>query len=527
MFLRGKAAWGVAILALTMCGRMSAEDFSDRLTLVCEAYGKNLVAIRDEEGKILWKQKVRGGQHDVHLLDNGNVLLQDGWVRIVEMTLDKKIVWKYDAAKMNGNAGKRVEVHAFLRLDNGLTMIAESGPRRIIEVDAAGAIQRSIPLTVEKPHHHRDTRLVRLRKNGHYLVCHEADGKVREYDGTGKVVWEYNVRNKVYGAIGLKNGNTLIATGGGSSVIEVTKGGETVWEISRQVPGTNIGMRWMTTLRERKNGNLIIGNCHAGPKNPQMFEITRDKKVVWRFHDFKNFGNGVAAGEVLTPAQAKLVREKLASIPESVRISDKTIDFSQPLAARRGSENGFHPLYNGRNLDGWETQGNWLVKPDGVLAIKPRAGERGWRRFDAYLWADKRYGDFALDLEFKIPKGGNSGVFVRVKDKKNPVNTGIEVQINDVHGKKKVGPHDCGGIIGTVGPSKNMAKPAGEWNRMIVTCRGTRLQVQLNGEQVVDVNLKTTSRRDRPLTGFIGLQDHGLNLFFRNIRIKELTGGKE
>ncbi len=184
-------------------------------------------------------------------------------------------------------------------------------------------------------------------------------------------------------------------------------------------------------------------------------------------------------------------------------------------------EKGFVPILGGKDLEGWTTKGNWFVK-EGVLHIQPRPGEKGWKRFDAYLWSEKPYGDFILDLEFKIPKGGNSGVFVRVKDRADPVDTGIEVQINDVYGKKKVGPHDCGGVIGTVGPSKNMAKPAGQWNRMIVTCRGPRLTVNLNGEQVVDVNLSETSRKDRPMKGYIGLQDHGLPLAFRNIRIKTL-----
>ena len=189
-------------------------------------------------------------------------------------------------------------------------------------------------------------------------------------------------------------------------------------------------------------------------------------------------------------------------------------------------DDGFVPLFNGKDLTGWVTTGNWLIEEGGVLAIKPRPGERGYSRFGAYLWADKQYGDFALDLEFKIPKGGNSGVFVRVKDKNHPVRTGIEVQISDCHGKKRVGAHDCGGIIGTIGPTKNMAKPAGQWNRMIVTCQGKRLQVQFNGEQVVDVQLDKTSRRDRPLVGYVGLQDHGKNLWFRNIRLKVLDEPK-
>jgi len=310
-----------------MTSLQAEEDFSKRLTLLCESYGKNHVAIADNDGNILWKLKIRGGQHDVHMLENGNILFQDDWKRIGEITLDKKIVWHYDSGKMNGNKG-RVEVHAFQRLEDGVTMIAESGPKRIIEVDQEGKILKNIPLTVEKPHVHRDTRLVRRMPNGNYLVCHEADGKVREYDDTGKVVWEYNVKNKVYGAIGLKNGNYLIASGGGNSVIEVNKAGETVWEIKGNVPDTEIGLKWTTTLVERENGNLIIGNCHAGPKNPQMFEITKDKKVVWQFNDFKTFGNGVAAGVVLSDKQAEMVRAKLKDIPKEIAVSNTQVDWN-------------------------------------------------------------------------------------------------------------------------------------------------------------------------------------------------------
>jgi hypothetical protein len=174
------------------------------------------------------------------------------------------------------------------------------------------------------------------------------------------------------------------------------------------------------------------------------------------------------------------------------------------------------------DLSKWETNGNWIQEEDNVLVIKPRPGEEGWRRFDDYLWSKKQYGDFALELEYKIPEDGNSGVFVRVREKDDPVETGIEVQINDVHGKEELTAHDCGGVIGTVGPSKNMAKPADEWNKMRITVMGTQLKVNLNGEQVVNVNLQNTSRSDRPMKGYIGLQDHGLPLQFRNVSIMEL-----
>src|SRR5204862_2956385 len=129
----------------------------------------------------------------------------------------------------------------------GLTMISESGNRRIIEVDRDGKIVKEIPLVVEHPSSHSDTRLVRKLENGHYLVAHEADGAVREYDDTGKVVWSYKLDlagrpasgghgpeghgTSVYSAYRLPSGNTLIGCGNGNRVIEVNPEGKVVWSI--------------------------------------------------------------------------------------------------------------------------------------------------------------------------------------------------------------------------------------------------------------------------------------------------------
>ena len=188
-------------------------------------------------------------------------------------------------------------------------------------------------------------------------------------------------------------------------------------------------------------------------------------------------------------------------------------------------EKDWTKLYNGRDLAGWQTTGNWIPQKDGSLLIQPRPGEKGWQRYGAYLWSRKKYKDFVLHVEYKYPPGGNSGLFFRLGDLKNPVQNGIEAQILDSTKKKgRIGPHDHGGIIRTVGASKNMSRKPGEWNRMIVTCKGHHLQVELNGEKIVDIQLDKTPMKDRPLEGYIGLQDHGEpnNLYFRNIKIKRL-----
>ena len=190
-----------------------------------------------------------------------------------------------------------------------------------------------------------------------------------------------------------------------------------------------------------------------------------------------------------------------------------------------GDRDGWTSLYNGKDLTGWQTTGNWLPQTGGVLLIHPRPGEDGWARWGDYLWTTRKYKDFILDVEYSYPQKGNSGVFFRVGDFANPVDTGIEAQILDSSAKTgEMTDHDHGGIIGTQGASTNASKAPGEWNRMIITCAGTHLVVELNGEEIHDFQLATTVLKDRPLEGHIGLQDHGEPNYikFRNIRIKEL-----
>ena len=185
-------------------------------------------------------------------------------------------------------------------------------------------------------------------------------------------------------------------------------------------------------------------------------------------------------------------------------------------------ESEFTPLINGKDLSGWKTTGNWVVEPGNILTLKPREGEQGWKRFGDYITTQRKYGNFVLKLDFKFEKRGNSGVFMRIADPLQPVTTGFELQILDTHGLKTPGHHDCGGIITTSGPSKNMAKPAGEWNEYIIYLKGNRLKVTLNGEQIQDLDISKTALKDRPAKGFIGFQDEAKRIWYRNVRIKEL-----
>jgi len=173
----------------------------------------------------------------------------------------------------------------------------------------------------------------------------------------------------------------------------------------------------------------------------------------------------------------------------------------------------------------WETKGNWQVLKSGELRLAPRAGEAGWRRFDAYLWSKGKYRSFEIDFEYKFQPEGNSGFFFCVGDKANPVENGIEVQLMDPQGATDATPlndHDAGGFIPSIPPTSRAAKPAGELNHMQVVVDHDKVAVTLNGKKVNEIKLPHASIKNRPLEGFIGFQDHGLPLALRNVRIRVL-----
>lgn len=277
--------------------------------------GNDKLAIVDAKGEVEWQMKW-GGTHDLHVLPNGNVMIQQGGAKVAEIDpKEKKVVWSYDSGSMNGNKGKRIEIHAFQPLADGKVMIAESGAGRIIEVDRDGKIHAEIKLKLKAPNPHRDTRLVRKLETGNYLVAHEGDGAIREYSPKGTVVWEYDIPlfdqkprgghgpeawgNQTFAALRLKNGNTLVGTGNGHGVLEVTPDKKIVWQI-QQKDLPNIVLAWVTTLEELPNGNFVVGNCHAGKGQPLLVEIEpKTKRVVWTFDQFDKWGNSVSNTKIL------------------------------------------------------------------------------------------------------------------------------------------------------------------------------------------------------------------------------------
>jgi hypothetical protein len=185
-------------------------------------------------------------------------------------------------------------------------------------------------------------------------------------------------------------------------------------------------------------------------------------------------------------------------------------------------------LFNGKDLSGWqnsaggEPAAGWVVE-DGAVMRKDRA---------SYIWTKERFGDFVLEVEFQTK--GNSGIFIRTDNPRDPVQTGIEVQVNN---PSKPGKHSVGSFYDLVAPTKDVAKKD-DWNKMVITAKDNLLTVELNGEKITEMDLDQwtegnknpdgtrnkfrTALKDFKREGHIGFQDHGAWVAYRNIKIKVL-----
>jgi len=175
-------------------------------------------------------------------------------------------------------------------------------------------------------------------------------------------------------------------------------------------------------------------------------------------------------------------------------------------------------LFNGRDFSGWVAMhgGQWTVEDGAIVGRNGTYWSTNPERSGSWLRSSKEYSNFTLELEYAINARGNSGIFIRSALEKNPAFTGHEMQILDDHGREPK-KSSTGALYDVVAASKNMSRPAGEWNQVRIDCDGPRIQVKMNGEAIIDY------RTDRLRHGYIGLQNHDTNAVvrFRNIRITE------
>ena len=226
--------------------------------------------------------------------------------------------------------------------------------------------------------------------------------------------------------------------------------------------------------------------------------------------------------------------------------------FSQSLFSQKSNSNDdWEILFDGNSFNGWhrfnhDKVGNiWIIK-DGTMEMDPTKRERRDRKSHDII-TDKQYTNFVLSLEWKISEKGNSGILWGIQEGKKfkaPYRTGPEIQIidNNGHPDAKVRPafHQAGALYDLSEPITDNTKPVGEWNKLILTVnyKINRGKVILNGKEVNTFPLygnqwenliakskfahHTFKNFSKKRKGYIGLQDHGNVVSYRNIKLKKL-----
>ncbi|MCC9135220.1 DUF1080 domain-containing protein [Pontibacter silvestris] len=219
-------------------------------------------------------------------------------------------------------------------------------------------------------------------------------------------------------------------------------------------------------------------------------------------------------------------------------------DATVPVVAE---QDDWTPLFDGSSTKGWHTYGQHTVgkawKVDNGTLHLDASNKKDWQTNDGGdIVTDEDYGNFHLKLDWKIAPNGNSGVVFFVKEDTAAYpftwSTGLEMQVldNEGHPDAKIHKHRAGDLYDLIASGKETVKPAGEWNHSEIISNNGNVELYLNGTNVVtttlwDNNWKKMIAESKfssmPAfgtfkTGKIALQDHGNDVWYRNIMIKKL-----
>lgn len=206
------------------------------------------------------------------------------------------------------------------------------------------------------------------------------------------------------------------------------------------------------------------------------------------------------------------------------------IVFSPSLhSLAQDTDQGFIPLFNGKNLDGWVGNKDSYQVKDGIIVIEPKGGGGG------NLYTEKEYGDFILRFEFQLTPGANNGLGIHAPLEGDAAYVGKELQILDNEAEKysKLEVYQYhGSVYGVIPAKRGFLKPVGDWNQQEVIVQHPKIKIVLNGEVIMEGDYLeaskngTLDKKEHPglqrSSGHIGFLGHGDVVRFRNINIKEL-----
>jgi 3-keto-disaccharide hydrolase/HEAT repeats len=324
----------------------------------------------------------------------------------------------------------------------------------------------------------------------------------------------------------------------------ITKGGDSgiylrgtpqvqVWDPARTDAGAEVGSGGLYNNQKNPSKPLVRADNPVGEWNTFHIAMVGDKVTVY-LNGTKVVDN-VTLENYWDRTQAIFARGPIELQAHGTDLAFRDLYVREIGAVAPGlttdeeRADGFVPLFNGRDLDGWTGNVAGYRVEDGSMVYDPNSGDR------TNVYTAREYSDFQLRFEFQLTPGANSGVGIRTPGKGDAAYVGMEIQVLDDSAPvyATLQPYQYhGSVYGVIPAKRGFQKAVGEWNSEEILVRGSHVKVTLNGTVIVDGDLVEASRDGtmdhqahpglQRASGYIGWLSHGSVVSFRNVRIKEL-----
>ena len=306
-----------------------------------------------------------------------------------------------------------------------------------------------------------------------------------------------------------------------------------IWDISRTEVGAQVGSGGLYNNLINASTPMRVADNKLGEWNTFYIKMVGDRVTV------KLNGEIVVNNVILenywdrslpVPIVEQLELQAHGSKVYYRNIYVKELERMEPFKLSVEEEKeGFKVLFDGTNMHQWTGNTVDYILENGCISMHPSS------RFGGNLYTKDEYDNFVFRFEFQLTPGANNGLGIRAEKEKDAAYYGMEIQIldHDAPIYKNITPFQVhGSVYGIIAAKRAKLKPIGEWNYEEVIADGNRIKVILNGEVIVDGDIKEAVRNGNPdkkehpglfnKKGYIGFLGHGSPVKFRNIRIKEL-----
>ncbi len=306
-----------------------------------------------------------------------------------------------------------------------------------------------------------------------------------------------------------------------------------IWDTSRREVGAQVGSGGLYNNQKNQSKPLSVADNKIGEWN--TFHITMiGEKVSVELNGVLVTDNVVLENywdrkiPIFIKEQIELQAHGTYVAYRNIYVREIPGDLSSKLSDEE-KQQGFEMLFDGSNLNNWIGNKTGYLVENGTMVVNPAGGSGG------NLYTAKEYGDFEYRFEFQLTPGANNGLGIRTPTEGDAAYVGMELQIldNEADIYKNLNAYQYhGSVYGVIPAKRGFLKPVGEWNEEVVVAKGSKIKVILNGQVIMDGDIKEASKngtadhKEHPglhnPKGHIGFLGHGSVVRFRNIRVKAM-----